>query len=46
MCMATDREQGMIEVVTQAQTLAQIQNKKAFDRKLLYEWLKAKNPTK
>ncbi|KAH9524681.1 GON-4-like protein, partial [Bulinus truncatus] len=43
MCMATDLQQGMIEVVTSADTMANIQRwykKTAFDKKALYEWLK------
>ncbi|XP_059138757.1 phosphatidylinositol 4,5-bisphosphate 3-kinase catalytic subunit delta isoform-like [Physella acuta] len=46
MCMATDREQGMIEVVTPAETMANIQKwyKSAFDKRALFEWLKAKHP--
>lgn len=47
MCMATDLEQGMIEVVTPAETMANIQKwykKNAFDKRALFEWLKAKHP--
>ena len=39
---------GMIEVVLKASTIAKIQKKKgakgAFDKKLLYQWLKDQNP--
>ncbi|KAK0061228.1 phosphatidylinositol 4 5-bisphosphate 3-kinase catalytic subunit delta isoform-like isoform X2 [Biomphalaria pfeifferi] len=46
MCMATDLQQGMIEVVTSADTMANIQKwykKTAFDKKALFEWLKSKH---
>ncbi|BFZ23020.1 hypothetical protein BsWGS_26059 [Bradybaena similaris] len=46
MCMATDLAQGMIEVVSPAETMANIQKwykKNAFDKKALFEWLKAKH---
>lgn len=40
---------GLIEVVTSATTIAKIQQKQgargAFDKKLLYLWLKEKNKT-
>ena len=40
---------GLIEVVTNATTIAKIQEKQGaygtFDRKLLYQWLKEKNKT-
>ena len=40
---------GLIEVVTNASTIAKIQQKQgtrgAFDKKLLYLWLKEKNKT-
>lgn len=40
---------GLIEVVTDASTIAKIQEKQGsrgvFDKKLLYQWLKAKNKT-
>uniref|UniRef100_A0A0B6ZC56 phosphatidylinositol 3-kinase n=1 Tax=Arion vulgaris TaxID=1028688 RepID=A0A0B6ZC56_9EUPU len=48
MCMATDLEQGMIEVVSPADTMANIQKwykKTAFDKKALFEWLKQKHKT-
>ncbi|XP_005113489.1 phosphatidylinositol 4,5-bisphosphate 3-kinase catalytic subunit delta isoform, partial [Aplysia californica] len=46
MCMATDLEQGMIEVVSPADTMANIQRwfkKTAFDKRALFEWLKMKH---
>lgn len=46
-CIATGLEQGMIEVVRHAETLANIQknsvNKSAFDKRALFEWLEKKN---
>lgn len=47
LCMATDLEQGMIEVVSPAETMADIQmwyKASAFDKKALFEWLKQKHP--
>nr|KAG5710060.1 hypothetical protein BaRGS_030136 [Batillaria attramentaria] len=46
MCIATGFEQGLIEVVTEAMTIAEIQRwykKRAFDKRALFEWLKAKH---
>ncbi|RUS84647.1 hypothetical protein EGW08_007567 [Elysia chlorotica] len=46
LCMATDLEQGMIEVVSPAETMADIQlwyKASAFDKKALFEWLKRKH---
>ena len=48
-CLSTGAQVGMIEVVLNSSTIAKIQKKKgargAFDRKLLYQWLKDQNPT-
>ncbi|GFO42474.1 phosphatidylinositol 4,5-bisphosphate 3-kinase catalytic subunit delta isoform [Plakobranchus ocellatus] len=47
LCMATDLEQGMIEVVSPAETMADIQHwykAWAFDKKALFEWLKYNHP--
>ncbi|GFR65734.1 phosphatidylinositol-4,5-bisphosphate 3-kinase catalytic subunit beta isoform [Elysia marginata] len=47
LCMATDLNQGMIEVVSPAQTLADIQvwhKNSAFDKKAVFEWLKKQHP--
>jgi hypothetical protein len=46
-CIATGREEGMIEIVTPSMTISKIQkwfNKGAFAKEALYEWLKFKNP--
>ncbi|XP_061163254.1 phosphatidylinositol 4,5-bisphosphate 3-kinase catalytic subunit delta isoform-like [Saccostrea echinata] len=46
-CIATGREEGMIEIVTNSMTISKIQkwyNKGAFAKEALYEWLKFKNP--
>lgn len=46
-CIATGREEGMIEIVTNSMTISKIQRwykKGAFAKEALYEWLKHKNP--
>lgn len=46
MCIATGPEQGLIEVVTEAETIANIQKwykSNAFDKRALFEWLKKKH---
>jgi len=47
-CLSTGAQVGMIEVVLSASTIAKIQKKKgargAFDKKLLYQWLRDQNP--
>ena len=46
-CIATGREEGMIEIVTHSMTISKIQlwyNHGAFDKESLYEWLKFHNP--
>lgn len=47
-CLSTGDQVGVIEVVLNASTIAKIQKKKgakgAFDKKLLYYWLKDQNP--
>ena len=46
-CIATGREEGMIEIVTNSMTISKIQRwykKGAFAKEALYEWLKFKNP--
>lgn len=48
MCIATGPEQGLIEVVTEAQTIADIQKwykNNAFDKRALFEWLKTNHRT-
>ncbi|KAK3099967.1 hypothetical protein FSP39_012674 [Pinctada imbricata] len=43
-CIATGWEEGMIELVTPSNTIANIQKRKgAFAQEALYEWLKQKN---
>lgn len=47
-CLSMGNQVGLIEVVLKANTIAKIQQsgggaKKAFDRKVLYNWLKTKN---
>ncbi|KAJ8319901.1 hypothetical protein KUTeg_001488 [Tegillarca granosa] len=47
-CIATGREEGMIEVVKDSNTIAGIQKSKnvgAFAKESLFEWLKDKNPS-
>ncbi|XP_055958531.1 phosphatidylinositol 4,5-bisphosphate 3-kinase catalytic subunit beta isoform [Patella vulgata] len=47
-CLATGLEQGVIEVVTSSNTIANIQvwyGKGAFEKRALYEWLKMYNTT-
>ena len=48
-CLSMGDQVGLIEVVTNASTIAKIQKKQgargAFDKKLLYQWLKEKNKT-
>lgn len=47
-CLSMGDQVGMIEVVLNTSTIAKIQKKKgakgAFDKKLLYQWLKDQNP--
>ena len=47
-CLSTGDQVGMIEVVLNSSTIAKIQKKKgakgAFDKKILYQWLKEQNP--
>ncbi len=47
-CLSTGKHVGLIEVVLNSSTIAKIQKKKgakgAFDKKLLYHWLKDQNP--
>lgn len=48
-CLSTGNQVGMIEVVLESSTIAKIQKKAkgakgAFDRKVLYQWLKVQNP--
>ena len=47
-CLSTGDQVGLIEVVLNSSTIAKIQKKKgakgAFDKKLLYYWLKDQNP--
>ncbi len=47
-CLATGNQVGVIEVVVKTSTIAKIQKKRgargAFDKKLLYQWLKDQNP--
>ena len=48
-CLSTGCQMGMIEVVLSASTIAKIQKKSkgakgAFNRKILYQWLKEQNP--
>ncbi len=48
-CLSTGNQVGMIEVVLESSTIAKIQKKAkgakgAFDRRLLYQWLKLQNP--
>lgn len=48
MCIATGDQQGLIEVVTDSETIANIQmwyKKKTFDKRALLEWLKDKHGT-
>lgn len=48
MCIATGKEQGLIEVVTDSMTIAGIQKwykSNAFDKRALLEWLKTKHPS-
>ena len=46
-CLSTGDQVGLIEVVLSSSTIAKIQKKKgakgAFDKKLLYHWLKDQN---
>ena len=47
-CLSMGNQVGLIEVVLNANTIAKIQQKgggakKAFDKKVLYNWLKTKN---
>ena len=49
-CLSMGNHVGLIEVVLQATTIAKIQQKgggakKAFDKRVLYNWLKTKNKT-
>ena len=46
-CVASGFEQGMIEVVRHASTIANIQKiaNSALDKKTLFDWLKEKNKT-
>lgn len=49
LCLSTGNQVGMIEVVLDSSTIAKIQKKAkgakgAFDRRLLYQWLKVQNP--
>ena len=49
-CLSMGDQVGLIEVVLSSTTIAKIQKKgggakKAFDKKLLYNWLKGKNKT-
>ena len=48
-CLSTGDQVGVIEVVLNTSTIAKIQKKSrgargAFDKKLLYQWLKDQNP--
>lgn len=48
-CLSTGNQVGVIEVVLKSSTIAKIQKKSrgargAFDKKLLYQWLKDQNP--
>ena len=48
MCIATGDQQGLIEVVTESETIANIQmwyKKKTFDKRALLEWLKEQHGT-
>lgn len=48
MCIATGDQQGLIEVVTDSDTIANIQmgyKKNTFDKRALLEWLKSKHGT-
>lgn len=47
-CIATGHERGVIEVVTESDTIANIQQEmkaNAFDKSAIYRWLKKMNPT-
>lgn len=51
-CLSTGHDEGLIEVVTEARTIAFIQNvhpgvavKKAFNKLCLYAWLRENNKT-
>ena len=51
-CLSTGHDEGLIEIVTKANTIANIQKeypgvvvKKAFNKLCLYEWLVDKNNT-
>ena len=46
-CVSSGFEQGMIEVVRHASTIANIQKKanSSLDKKTLFDWLKEKNKT-
>jgi phosphatidylinositol-4,5-bisphosphate 3-kinase len=53
-CLATGNQEGLIEVVTECDTIANIQKKyadgktsiaKGFSKECIYRWLKEKNPT-
>ncbi|KAL5014906.1 hypothetical protein ScPMuIL_009176 [Solemya velum] len=47
-CIATGHERGVIEVVTESDTIANIQQEMkagAFDKTAIYRWLKKKNPS-
>ena len=48
-CLSMGDQVGLIEVVLKSSTIAKIQKqqggaRKAFDKKILYSWLKSKNP--